>query len=543
MTSTASEVQEIGPYRVVQRLGSGGMGEVFKVLRTGSDQYEALKLLAAVHSGDVTYRGRFLREARILSGIRHPNVVAVHARGETDHRLWLALELVDGPDAARLLKAGGPMPLPAVVDIITGTATALDHVWQAHGITHRDVKPGNILVELDGDKIRTVKLADFGIAKHAQQASEFTKTNLALGTAGFISPEALRGQSLDGRSDMYSLACTAFMLLAGRSPFVGDTEAMVINGHLERQPPSITSLRPDLPKQLDRVFARVLSKHPEHRYATCGEFAAGLREVAWASPATAATVPLRARPPVPASAAPRPPRASHTRALVAAGVAVAVLLCGGAAATYLTMPAHKPVTDLAELMPPNETVSAAVGATVAAGAPVTDSSSIDEPAERSSPVRCSWFATGSLPRTSGDLYRSTAYTSAGPNVVTVQVQLIRIDDGDAAPVVDVTVDKPDQCSSVRVSPRGAGGADFAGTWSVREAGPVAGQRTVVATDPTFVDGKGGVAARTFARSMDTAGSLAVSASLTKASGGGVSGDDAVRLAGLVQTVLDRAAGK
>ncbi|WP_336670866.1 serine/threonine-protein kinase [Tsukamurella sp. USMM236] len=269
--------QQIAGYRVVRKLGGGGMGEVYLVQHPRLPRQDALKLLHTSVSSNPQYKARFDREAYVLAQLNHRNIIHLYDRGEVDGRLWITMEYVAGPDTARMVAERGPMPLSLAIDIADGAGAALDYAYRRANITHRDVKPANILVAFDSDGAPQVKLADFGIAKAAGDAVGVTSTGITVGTMAYMSPEAFDNKILDNRADLYSLGCTVFELLTGEPPFPGDSPAAVIAAHLNQPAPKITARKPSLPGHLDAVFRKALAKRPEDRYATCAEFVAGLR--------------------------------------------------------------------------------------------------------------------------------------------------------------------------------------------------------------------------------------------------------------------------
>ncbi len=193
------------------------------------------------------------------------------------------MEYIDGTDAAELLKADGPLDPALALSLVAGAGTALDYAWRKR-ITHRDVKPANVLVGVDesdgAPQIESVRLADFGIAKAAGEATSLTSTGMTIGTMQYISPEAIEGEVVDSRSDIYSLGCTAFHLLTGQPPFAGTSIASTMSAHLTKPVPRIAAVNPQLPEAMDAVFERVLSKNPDGRYQSCAEFISALQEAA-----------------------------------------------------------------------------------------------------------------------------------------------------------------------------------------------------------------------------------------------------------------------
>jgi len=215
---------EIAGYRVIRELGAGGMGQVFLVQHPRLPRQDALKLLDSGVSRNDDFKARFQREADLLAQLSHSNIVTLHDRGEFEDRLWITMEYVEGTDASELLKAG-PVDADLGVSLVGAAGAALDYAWRKQRITHRDVKPANILVgieQIDGvSQIESVKLADFGIAKAAGESTSLTSTGMTIGTMQYISPEAIEGEVVDNRSDIYSLGCTAFHLLTGQPPPIG----------------------------------------------------------------------------------------------------------------------------------------------------------------------------------------------------------------------------------------------------------------------------------------------------------------------------------
>ncbi|QZA09634.1 serine/threonine protein kinase [Mycolicibacter heraklionensis] len=292
------DITEIASYRVIRELGAGGMGQVFLVQHPRLPRRDALKLLDSGVSRNDDFKARFQREADLLAQLSHPNIVTLHDRGEFDGRLWITMEYVNGTDTAQLLKAGTPLDTNLATSLIAGAAAALDYAWRKQKITHRDVKPANILVGIDesddGPVIESVKLADFGIAKAAGESTSLTSTGMTIGTMQYISPEAIEGEAVDNRSDIYSLGCTAFHLLAGQPPFTGTSIASTMSAHLTKPVPPISTVNAHLPESMNAVFERVLAKNPDDRYQSCAEFVTALQAVASAGevhfPASAPTL-------------------------------------------------------------------------------------------------------------------------------------------------------------------------------------------------------------------------------------------------------------
>ncbi|MCW2518007.1 MAG: protein kinase family protein [Mycobacterium sp.] len=264
-------------YAIVRQLGSGAMGEVYLAEHPRLPRRDALKVMAPKVSSDAEYRERFNREAQNVATLWHPNVVAIHDRGEDEGRLWIAMDYVEGTDAGQLLlekdyRRG--MPPADVVRIIGAVADALDYAHQRQ-LLHRDVKPANILLaNMDSDRWRAL-LSDFGIARRVDDSSGLTETNMAVGTVAYAAPEQLMGLTLDGRADQYSLAATAFELLTGSHLYLDRNPAVVISRHVSAPPPAIADRKPEL-SDLGPVLSKALAKQPGDRYDSCTDFANAL---------------------------------------------------------------------------------------------------------------------------------------------------------------------------------------------------------------------------------------------------------------------------
>jgi len=259
-------------FRIVRRLGSGGMGEVYLIQHPRLPRRNALKILSADLSADPEYRARFNREADLASTLYHPHIVGVHDRGECNGQLWLSMDFVDGHDAGRLLASRYPagMPVDMVLSIITAVASALDDAHR-QGLLHRDVKPANIMLTHDDGEQR-ILLTDFGIARNVDDISGLTRTNMSVGTVAYSAPEQLMGDEIDGRADQYALAATAYHLLTGLPLFPHSNPAVAISRHLNAAPPVLADTRPEL-AALDPVLAAALAKNPDQRFASCSDFA------------------------------------------------------------------------------------------------------------------------------------------------------------------------------------------------------------------------------------------------------------------------------
>ncbi|MGV9482563.1 serine/threonine-protein kinase, partial [Gordonia aichiensis] len=263
----------VGGYRIIRKLGAGGMGSVYLAAHPSLPRTDALKILSPELSRDPEFRARFEREANLAAGLDHPNIVAVYNRGDEDGQLWIAMQYVDGTDAsAEVAKGPSAMPAHRALRIIGEVGKGLDYAHR-RGLLHRDIKPANFMIAAaeDGDEER-VLLTDFGVAKSADDGQDLTATGNFMATVAYAPPEQLMGTKLDHRADIYSLGCSLYKLLTGQNPYPATQPAMVMMGHLHEPPPRATAIRPDLPPAIDHVIAKVMAKDPAHRYNTCREF-------------------------------------------------------------------------------------------------------------------------------------------------------------------------------------------------------------------------------------------------------------------------------
>ncbi|MCD2146612.1 serine/threonine-protein kinase [Gordonia paraffinivorans] len=276
----------IAGYRVLDVLGRGGMGDVYKAAHPRLPRADALKVLRSAHATDPVFRARFEREADVVAPLNHPNVVAVYDRGVFDDQLWIAMEYVPGTDAARMLAADAPLEPHLACLIVSGAAAGLDAAHR-RGIMHRDIKPANILVTPGAADAAApsgffvpdaVKVTDFGIAQVIDEVTNLTGDGITIGTMHYASPEQIEGRRVDARSDIYSLGATAFELLTGAPPFEATSLHGLMTAHLREDPPAATSRNGALPPGVDAVLARALAKDPDDRYPSAGEFARALED-------------------------------------------------------------------------------------------------------------------------------------------------------------------------------------------------------------------------------------------------------------------------
>jgi serine/threonine-protein kinase len=277
---------EIAGYRIRALLGRGGMSTVYLAEHTTLGRTAALKLLATQLAELPGYRERFIRESRSVAAIDHPNIIPIYDAGEADGSLYIAMRHVEGSDLSVELDAG-PLPLGRVIYIIEQVASALDAA-HARGLVHRDVKPANVIIAEHTDH---VYLTDFGIAKSTTAAGGLTEAGAFLGTIDYAAPEQIEGRPVDARTDVYALGCVLFTCLTGAPPFGRDPEHAIMQSKLVHPPPKVTSIRPELPTQLDDVFAKALALAMDDRYASCGELAAAARAACQRTRSSSAPLP------------------------------------------------------------------------------------------------------------------------------------------------------------------------------------------------------------------------------------------------------------
>ena len=264
----------VSHYQIIEQLGGGGMGLVYKARDTRLDRDVALKFLPKEWSHEPLLRERFSREARAASALDHPNICTVYDIGETDDgQFFIAMAYCTGPTLKQRIHEG-PLPVKQAVDLAIQIASALESAHEA-GIVHRDIKPANILLT-DRDQ---AKVVDFGLAKLAGEAA-VTREGSVIGTPAYMSPEQASGDEVDGRGDLWALGAVLYEMLTGRRAFSADHERAILYAIMSSDPTPITTLRPDLPPELQRIVRRLLKRDPNERYQTAGELLGDLRRFA-----------------------------------------------------------------------------------------------------------------------------------------------------------------------------------------------------------------------------------------------------------------------
>jgi serine/threonine protein kinase len=270
--------QRIQDYVIEEEVGRGGMARVYRAHHRVLDRVSALKVLLPELAGDANFVERFLREARAAARLEHPNIVPIYETGRTaDGHYFLAMKYVEGATLRQVINRGAP-DLQAVVAYVSQIAAALDYAHE-NGIVHRDIKPGNVLVDNDGG----VLLTDFGIAQAAEDIN-VTSQGMLVGTPAYMSPEQAQGFPATAQSDIYSLGVVVYELLTGTTPFPHRTPHAVLLGHISEPPLPVHDRNPNLTPEMSAVIGKALAKSPDDRYRTAGEFAAALATAAGERP-------------------------------------------------------------------------------------------------------------------------------------------------------------------------------------------------------------------------------------------------------------------
>src|SRR6266487_6182280 len=278
--------RELGQFRIVERIGVGGMATVFKAYQRTLDRYVAIKVLPAYHAQDPVFVKRFIQEARSVAKLAHPNIVQIHDFGEQENITFIVMEYVDGGTLKDRLKRA--LPIPEAVDYMIQAAEGLNCAHN-NGIVHRDVKPANMLLRKDGYLL----LSDFGIAKILEGTTNLTRVGTAIGTPQYMSPEQGTGQAVDRRSDIYSLGIVLFHCLAGRVPFTAENPLTITVKHLNDPLPVEMLRMAGIPSPIEQVVVKMAAKAPQDRYQTTDELIAALTEALTASQLS---IPSRWRP-------------------------------------------------------------------------------------------------------------------------------------------------------------------------------------------------------------------------------------------------------
>ncbi len=273
----------LGPYHIMERLGEGGMGQVFKARHEQLQRIVALKVIRKDRLTSASVLDRFQREARAAAQLTHPNIVTTYDAGQAGETHYLAMEYVEGIDLARLVKEKGPLPVAQACDFVRQAASGLAHAHEK-GVVHRDIKPANLLLgKAHGlQSVGVVKILDMGLARLGAQeadpsAASLTQVGTFIGTPDFMAPEqAKNSRNVDARADLYSLGCTLYFLLTGQPPFDGDTAVEKLLHHQLESIPSPRRLRPEVPVPLEAVLNKLMAKRPDDRFQTASAVAEAL---------------------------------------------------------------------------------------------------------------------------------------------------------------------------------------------------------------------------------------------------------------------------
>jgi beta-lactam-binding protein with PASTA domain len=272
MTEVANNTLVDGRYRILDRIGSGGMADVFRAEDTHLGREVAIKVLHRRFAQDQEFVERFRREAKSAAGLQHPNVVGVFDRGEHEGTYYIAMEHLPGRTLKEIIEAEAPMPQERAIELGVQILHAAGFAHR-RGVIHRDFKSHNVIVDEEGN----AKVTDFGIARRG--ASEITETGSIMGTAQYLSPEQAQGRAVTAASDLYSIGVILYEMLAGQLPFDGDSAVSVALKHLSEPPPPLSQLRPDVDPALESVVMAALAKDAAHRWQSADEFAAALAAV------------------------------------------------------------------------------------------------------------------------------------------------------------------------------------------------------------------------------------------------------------------------
>src|SRR4051794_22935327 len=261
-------IPQIGSYRLIQQLGTGGMSSVFRATHVETGHDVAVKVLPRALAKNVTLLQRFLREAKSAEALEHPNIVSIYDRGGDQGRHYLVLEYVEGGDLHDRVRNEGPLGIGEAVSVIRAVAKGLEFA-ATRGLIHRDIKPANLLLRPDG----MVKIIDLGLALQAENEDErVTREGTTVGTVDYMAPEQARdSRATSERSDIYSLGCTFYFLLTGSPPFPGGDVADKLSRHCLQPPPDPRKIRPEIPAPLALLMRRMMAKRPENRFANYQE--------------------------------------------------------------------------------------------------------------------------------------------------------------------------------------------------------------------------------------------------------------------------------
>ena len=340
---------EIGNYRILDKIGAGGMGVVYKAIDTHLDRVVAVKALNPEFSGNPTLLERFRGEARAQAQLNHPNLATLYAFLVQDDVAYMVMEFVDGETFHAMLTRRSPIPAEEAVPLFRQALAGMGHAHRL-GILHRDIKPSNIMLNREG----VVKVMDFGLAKVTGDHG-VTRTGIRLGTAYYMSPEQILVKGVDVRSDIYSLGATLYEILTGQAPFHADSEFQILNDHVNTPPPPPTRLHPQIPSGIENAVLKALAKNPDQRFQTVEQFSAALEhpEEFYLAATMADAAPVAPHRRVSVAPAPAAPAKSAfwtgRRRLLAGGGGVLVCLLAG---WLIFQPKPRPLPAVQAPLPP-----------------------------------------------------------------------------------------------------------------------------------------------------------------------------------------------
>jgi serine/threonine-protein kinase len=336
-------------YSILERIGSGGMADVYAAQDLQLGRKVALKLLYRRFAEDEEFVERFKREASAAAGLQHPNVVGVYDRGEWDGTYYIAMEYLEGRSLKQIVQEEGPLSPEWAIEVVVQILRAARFAHQ-RGIIHRDIKPHNVIVDDEG----RVKVTDFGIARAG--ASDMTETGSIMGTAQYLSPEQAQGHSVSAASDLYAIGIVLYECLSARVPFEGDSPVTIALKQVSEMPVPPSVYNPGVPPELDAIVLHALEKEPLHRFADADEFVEALEgaraRLTALEPGEATAVFGAVTPPTAATVVAEPDvdpeeeRRRRRRTLIAIAAAIALLLAGALLAFALTRPEKEPVPDV-----------------------------------------------------------------------------------------------------------------------------------------------------------------------------------------------------
>ncbi|HTS13857.1 MAG TPA: serine/threonine-protein kinase [Candidatus Limnocylindrales bacterium] len=305
-----------GDYEILELLGTGGMGQVFKVRNVYSDRIEAMKILLPNLADQKNLADRFMREIKVLAGLHHPNIAELRTALTINNQLVMIMEYVEGTTLAARVQQGA-IPYGQALGYIAQVLSALSYAHSQH-VIHRDIKPSNMMLTPAG----VVKLMDFGIAQQGEQG-DLTRTNTTVGSFAYMSPEQIKGEAVDARSDLYSVGVSLYEMVTGQRPFPADTAFSAMQAHLQTPPRPPIELRPDLPSALSDLIVMAVAKDPAARFQSADAFAAALQSVAPKVAGTLADIPLPVVPMAPVAAVGQTATPSRTGASASASAPAA----------------------------------------------------------------------------------------------------------------------------------------------------------------------------------------------------------------------------